>query len=110
MTTSNSPSEKTYDVIPPDGKIPGQLFVDGFEGILLGPALSKVGFHQVINVDSDSGKKQRRVVLTLAMPTHTLIEFCQRFLKHVQQNETELKESLAGQIETIDSLVAAAKK
>lgn len=69
--------------------------------------MSKVGFHQVINVNTQTGREQRKVVLTLAMPTLSLIEFCQRFLSNVQQNEAVLKESLKDHANLI---VAVTKK
>lgn len=80
----NTSTKLPFDLVPLDQTTCQQVFFDGFSGVLLSKAISKITFHHVVGVTTE-GREQRKPMLTMAIPTSVLIELCEKFLSDAKE-------------------------
>jgi hypothetical protein len=77
--------QNTINLVDTDN-IPPQLFVDGFQNMLVSNANSKIQFFQTVSVDTEARIENRRLVQTLVIPTEVMADLCQKFFAHLARH------------------------
>lgn len=93
--TENQLPQNNFIIIPESEITCEQLYVDGVSGTMMGPANSKIAFHQVVSVDPLTMQEKRKIVLNTIIPTSVLVEFCQNILKGIQENSNMMKTAIS---------------
>ena len=88
--------------------LPLELFVDDVAGVLYGLTVSKMVFTST--QPQRDGKSGDRDVLSLVMPTDTLLEFCLNVISGFARNEQEMSRSLSGRADAIKSVLAKVRE
>lgn len=81
--------EQNYAIVNSPLDVPQQV-IDGFSGLLLGASFTKVHFHQVLGLSE--GKEQRKLVMTMVVPTPVLAEFCFKTLATIRANKDGIQQ------------------
>ena len=80
---NNSPA--AFDLLPINEVTCPQVFYDGFSRILVSDANAKITLDQVVSVND--GRAQQKPMVTLVIPTATMIQLCKNFLENAEQRE-----------------------
>ena len=76
------------------GDAPNEVYVDGVSQVLFGAPISKVTFHTITRGADSQGVEQRFANLTIAVPTHNLVEFCHQILLTMSSDEAKQRMKL----------------
>jgi hypothetical protein len=68
-----------YEITNANDDVP-QMYVDGFNGLLISPINSRITFYQVTGINSELKKERRKLHMTLVIPTVSMIDFCRKYL------------------------------
>ena len=84
---------------------PVELYVDGSAGAALGPAISRLDFHKVIEVDLSAAEggplEIRQRHLSIVIPTAALVEFLTKTLIGIQTNRENLLQLMEDSVKSV---------
>jgi hypothetical protein len=99
MADRNVPTPSS-EVQPGSAETATQQYFDGASGVAIGPAVSRVHFHQVVRgADASNATELRKITLVAVVPTLALVELCTNFLAAVRKNSDTLRQQIDAQTE-----------
>ena len=110
LVRSQRAQNSNFDIVEIDGP-PNEIYVDGFAGQAISAAVTKTDLFVIVGTREEEGVsiEERWAKWRIVMPTHALLEFCEKTLNTFKEHGSTLERALIAQQDQISKFLVSSE-